>query len=162
MGDAIATSAVQRSDRTRDERQREASAQAERGAKMLRPVQSGSIGTEFGVAGRMWSSGYHTGVDFRVGTGTPIRAAQTGRVVETTSSGPYGNSIVIDHGNGIRTRYAHQSKLLVGKGDVVQAGERIGLSGATGNVTGPHLHFEVLKNGKTVAPGPYLSGQRTL
>ena len=113
----------------------------------------------FGQPGSAWSSGYHTGHDFSVGSGTPIHAAHDGRVVSAGWAGAYGNSIDLEGRDGTRTittRYAHQSKLLVQQGTVVKAGQVIGLVGSTGNSSGPHLHFELLVDGKQVDPIPWL------
>lgn len=94
----------------------------------------------------------HTGIDLAGHTGDPFAAAASGKVVSAGWGGGYGNMIVIDHGNGIQTRYAHASKLLVSVGQSVSKGQTIGLVGSTGNSTGPHLHFEVILNGSTVNP----------
>lgn len=102
------------------------------------------------------SGGFHTGIDIAGDTGDPYVAAASGRVVSAGWAGSYGNCIVIDHGNGIMTRYAHSSKLLVSAGQSVSKGQTIGLVGATGNATGPHLHFEVIINGDTANPLNYL------
>jgi hypothetical protein len=105
------------------------------------------------------SSGYgqrsgrlHAGVDIAVPTGTPIVAAKAGTVTFAGWANGYGNAVYIDHGAGQVTRYAHASKLLVRTGQRVGQGERIALSGSTGNSTGPHLHFEVRVNGSAVDP----------
>lgn len=100
--------------------------------------------------------GFHTGIDIGVGVGTPYHAAASGVVTLAGWDGPYGKCIVIDHGNGVQTRYAHSSALSVHVGDRVSQGQEIGLSGNTGNTTGPHLHFEVIINGKPVNPLNYL------
>lgn len=105
------------------------------------PVASVSFSAQYGQAGG-WSSGYHTGVDFVVPTGTAIRAVGPGTVVSASFDGAYGNNVVIRHSDGRYTQYAHLSSLGVSAGQSVSGGQRIGLSGATGNVTGPHLHFE--------------------
>jgi murein DD-endopeptidase MepM/ murein hydrolase activator NlpD len=87
----------------------------------------------------------HTGVDIAGPVGTSIYAADDGTVsFAGWNNGGYGNMIVIDHGNGLYTRYAHSSKLLVKVGDVVKRGDTISLMGSTGRSTGPHLHFEVM------------------
>lgn len=100
---------------------------------------------------------WHSGIDICNSTGTAIRSAAYGTVTYTGYGGGYGYNIIVDHGNGYTTRYAHLSKILVSKGDVVEKGEKIGLMGATGRATGPHLHFEVLYNGKTENPCDYVS-----
>ncbi len=103
---------------------------------------------------------FHTGIDFGLPPGTAVDAAAAGRVVAAgwDSSG-FGLRVVIDHGNGIRTLYGHLESIGVAPGDAVQAGQEIGLSGSTGNSTGPHLHFGVERNGRWVDPTPYLQPQ---
>lgn len=100
----------------------------------------------------------HTGIDFAVPSGTPIYAAESGVVIISQVWSTYGNCIVIDHGNGLWTLYAHiqNGGLLVDEGDKVNRGDKIALVGSTGNSTGPHLHFEVRKNEVSVNPGGYL------
>ncbi|HZK52705.1 MAG TPA: peptidoglycan DD-metalloendopeptidase family protein [Desulfosporosinus sp.] len=105
--------------------------------------------------GSRWGS-LHTGLDIGGSTGSSYCAAASGTVVSAGWGGGYGNMIIIDHGNGVKTRYAHSSKLLVTVGQQVKQGQRIGLVGSTGNSTGPHLHFEVIINGSTVNPSTYL------
>ncbi|WP_225827794.1 M23 family metallopeptidase [Streptomyces naphthomycinicus] len=112
-------------------------------AGYLLPVTGATIGTGYHVAGSMWSSGYHTGVDFVVPTGTPLKAVAAGTVVSAGWGGAYGNQVVIKLNDGHYAQYAHLSQLSVSAGQAVTAGRQIGLSGATGNVTGPHLHFEI-------------------
>lgn len=96
----------------------------------------------------------HTGIDYRADIGTPVIASHAGKVKQITSgwAGGWGNSIVLSHGNGITTRYAHLSKPIVRVGQYVQQGDIIGYSGSTGNSTGPHLHFEMDINGKVADP----------
>ncbi|MFD4414763.1 peptidoglycan DD-metalloendopeptidase family protein [Streptomyces sp. NPDC058467] len=123
------------------------------------PVQGATVGTGYKVAGSMWSSGYHTGVDFVVPTGTTIKAIAGGTVVSAGWGGAYGNQVVIQHADGQYSQYAHMSALSVSAGQTVTAGQQIGLSGATGNVTGPHLHFEVRTTpnyGSDIDPVTYL------
>ena len=99
---------------------------------------------------------FHAGMDIGVPSGNKIVAAAGGTVIKAAYSGSYGNMVMIDHGGGIVTLYAHNTKLLVKKGDKVSAGQQIAVSGATGRVTGPHLHFEVRVNGNYVNPRNYL------
>ncbi len=96
----------------------------------------------------------HMGIDYDANTGTAVRAAAAGRVIEITHgwAGGFGNSILVDHGGGLTTRYAHLSRSQVGIGESVGKGEQIALSGNTGNSTGPHLHFETRINGRVVSP----------
>lgn len=99
----------------------------------------------------------HAGIDFRAPTGTEIRTTGTGKVVAAGLSGGYGNMVEIDHGFGISTRYGHMSRVLVKVGDEVATGDVIGLSGSTGRSTGPHLHYEVRRNGDAVDPMQFLN-----
>ncbi|HSJ26904.1 MAG TPA: peptidoglycan DD-metalloendopeptidase family protein [Acidimicrobiia bacterium] len=100
----------------------------------------------------------HTGIDLAAIGGTPIYAAEAGTVIIAGVRGGYGNAVVIDHGGGLATLYAHQSRITVSVGERVAAGERIGFVGCTGYCTGDHLHFEVHVNGKHTDPLPYLRG----
>lgn len=112
----------------------------------------GTISSRYGMrSGRM-----HYGLDIAAKTGTPIYAADGGKVVYAGYKGNYGYLVEIDHGNGFKTRYAHCSKILVKVGDKVYKGQHIANIGSTGRSTGPHLHFEVLKNGKNQNPANYL------
>ena len=100
----------------------------------------------------------HTGMDIAADSGTEIYAAADGQVVYASnySVWPYGKSVLIDHGDGVRTRYAHCSKVTVSQGDVVSRGELIGLVGRTGNASGSHCHFEVRLDGQPADPAGYL------
>ena len=111
------------------------------------PVSNNRIGTGYGVSGKYWSSGYHTGVDFPVGSGTPVYAVGDGQVFDTGYNSAYGNYVEIYHGNNVYSFYAHASRVNVSKGQKVTKGQQIMLSGATGNVTGAHLHFEIRSPG---------------
>ncbi len=98
----------------------------------------------------------HEGIDIAAETGAPIKAAAPGRVVFAGPRGTYGLAIIIDHGDGVRTLYAHCSKILVSEGSTVGSSTVIALAGNTGRSTGPHLHMEVLKNGVPLDPLHYL------
>lgn len=101
---------------------------------------------------------FHAGIDFRTPTGTPIRATAYGKVVKAGRNGGYGKMVEIRHANGLRTRYAHLSKIYVKVGQKVPAGAKIGAAGSTGRSTGPHLHYEVrTSSGKAVNPLGYLN-----
>lgn len=101
----------------------------------------------------------HTGIDIAVPSGTSVIAANAGKVIYAGYNGGYGNTVIIDHGGKISTLYAHNSKLLVKVGDVVEKGKAISKSGSTGLSTGPHLHFEVRENGQPVDPMKYLTSK---
>jgi murein DD-endopeptidase MepM/ murein hydrolase activator NlpD len=98
----------------------------------------------------------HTGIDIGAKAGTDVRAANSGTVIKAGWNNSYGNVVMIDHGGGIVTLYAHNSKLLVKTGDVVAKGQTIALVGSTGNSTGPHIHFEVRVNGEYKNPRDWL------
>ncbi|MER8235534.1 LysM peptidoglycan-binding domain-containing M23 family metallopeptidase [Streptomyces sp. NPDC094049] len=124
----------------------------------VKPV-SGGFSTPYRASGSMWSSGYHTGVDFIASSGTTVRAVGAGTVVSAGWSGAYGNEVVIQHADGNYSQYAHLSSLAVSAGQAVSGGQRIGLSGSTGNSTGPHLHFEIRTSsgyGSDIDPLAYL------
>lgn len=130
---------------------------AEQHAGLVAPVAAG-IGTPYHQSGS-WASGYHTGVDFPVPTGTSIRAVASGTVVSAGWGGAYGYQVVIRHSDGKYSQYAHLSALHVREGRHVSAGQRIARSGSTGNVTGPHLHFEIRTGpgyGSDIDPLAYL------
>jgi murein DD-endopeptidase MepM/ murein hydrolase activator NlpD len=113
---------------------------------------SGPVTSGYGMRwGRM-----HEGIDIAVGDGTPVRAAAAGTVIYAGWMSGYGNLVVVDHGNGLSTAYAHNSSLVVSVGRPVAAGELISYSGNTGNSTGLHVHFEVRVNGSAVDPLGYL------
>ena len=99
---------------------------------------------------------FHLGIDIGAAYGTPVVSYQPGTVIIAEYHWSYGNYIVVDHGNGLSTLYAHMSALNANVGDTVSAGQLIGAIGSTGSSTGPHLHFEVRINGATVDPAPYL------
>jgi len=129
------------------------------GGKMTWPAPGYSrITSEYGnrIHPVLKTKKFHAGMDIGVPSGNKIVAAAGGTVIKAAYSGSYGNMVMIDHGGGIVTLYAHNTKLLVKKGDKVSAGQQIAVSGATGRVTGPHLHFEVRVNGNYVNPRNYL------
>jgi len=121
------------------------------GMTFSRPVK-GIVTSRFGAR---WGS-THTGTDIGAPTGTPIYAAASGTVIFSGWKGTLGKFIVVNHGNGIQTYYAHCSTLLVSKGDTVSAGQQIAKVGSTGRSTGPHLHFEIRLNGSALNPQSYI------
>lgn len=122
------------------------------------PIAKGQyrLTARFGQAGGYWSSGHHTGLDFAGPVGTRISAAASGTVTKAGYEGAYGNRVEIDHGNGYVTTYNHMSSLSVHVGEKVSTGDKVGERGSTGNSTGPHLHFEVIRNGTFVDPEAWL------
>ncbi|MFF6779355.1 peptidoglycan DD-metalloendopeptidase family protein [Streptomyces sp. NPDC012510] len=129
------------------------------GSGFSSPIQGATVGTAYKIAGSMWSSGYHTGVDFVAPTGTSLRAVGAGTVVSAGWGGAYGNQVVVKLADGYYAQYAHLSSISVSAGQSVSGGQQIGLSGATGNVTGPHLHFEIRTTpnyGSDIDPLAYL------
>ena len=98
----------------------------------------------------------HTGMDIGASYGAKIIAAKSGKVITATENRAYGKYVVIDHGGGICTLYAHQSSLAVSAGQSINEGDTVGYVGSTGYSTGPHLHFEVIVNGKTTNPRNYV------
>jgi len=121
------------------------------------PTSNYKISATFGQTGPYWSSGRHTGLDFAAPMGTPIVAVDDGKVVASGPAGAYGNMIEVAHGDGTRSLYAHLTSIDVRKGQKVTRGEHIGDLGSTGNSTGPHLHFEISKNGTPVDPQKHLA-----
>jgi murein DD-endopeptidase MepM/ murein hydrolase activator NlpD len=123
--------------------------------KLLRPIAGGTLTGSFGDA----RAGHtHEGIDLATPIGTAVDAAGSGRIIYAGPSSGYGLRIDVDHGNGLTTRYGHLSRLDVKVGDQVKAGGVLGLSGNTGDSTGPHLHFEVRQDGIAVDPNPYITG----
>ncbi|HEY8314476.1 MAG TPA: peptidoglycan DD-metalloendopeptidase family protein [Candidatus Baltobacteraceae bacterium] len=120
---------------------------------------SGPITSPYGWRPNPYGGGggeFHPGIDIGVASGTTIVAAASGRVIIAGWVSGYGNYVAIDHGGGISTGYGHMSQIFVGVGQNVQRGQAIGASGCTGRCTGPHVHFEVRRNGAPVDPNPYL------
>lgn len=116
---------------------------------------TGRITSRFGAYENV-RSGAHTGLDIAAPRGTEIKVAANGVVTHASPMGSYGNLVIVSHGNGVETYYAHCSKILVKVGQQVTAGDTIALVGSTGNSTGNHLHFEVRINNKAVNPQKYL------
>jgi len=153
--DALEDQSAALAARIREAQQRaatQAAVSAPAGTGALAWPVSGPVTSGFGVRwGRM-----HEGIDIGVGEGTPVQAAAAGVVIYAGWMSGYGNLVVIDHGNGLSTAYAHNSSLVVGVGRSVAGGEVVSYSGNTGNSTGPHVHFEVRVNGAAVDPLGYL------
>ena len=126
----------------------------ELGISLIRPI-SGTITSRFGVRSSIRSSA-HTGLDIATSSGTPIGAAASGTVTFSGYKGSYGNLLVISHGNGVQTYYAHCSALYVTAGESVSQGQTIAAVGSTGNSTGPHLHLEIRVDGVAYNPQNYL------
>ena len=127
---------------------------ADLGISLIRPV-SGTITSRFGVGSAIRRSS-HTGLDIANSAGTPIVAAASGTVTFSGYKGSYGNMIVISHGNGVQTYYAHCQNLYYSAGATVTQGQTIATVGSTGNSTGPHLHLEIRVNGVAYNPQNYL------
>ncbi len=119
----------------------------------IKPIVGGTLTSYYG---QRWGR-LHAGVDWGISTGSTVMASCGGKVVSAGWNGGYGYSILLQHSDGKQTRYAHLSKILVSPGQYVEQGEKIGLSGNTGNSTGPHLHFEIIVNGNAMNPLNYLN-----
>ena len=135
----------------------------ERGTKIpptyIKPISGGRLSSKFGRrnAPTRGASSYHKGVDWATPTGTAVVASSGGKVARAGWASGYGYVVYINHEDGRQTRYGHLSKVLVSAGQTVSQGQKIALSGNTGVSTGPHLHFEILVNGKQVDPFKYLN-----
>ena len=122
------------------------------------PLEAARVSSFYGLRNKPLASSnaFHRGIDFAARRGTPVLAPAAGKVVESTAlyegQAKYGQVLLIDHGDGLRSMYAHLDRRSVRVGDTVAAGQQIGLSGATGRVTGPHLHLEVQRDGSHVDP----------
>ncbi|HKI74163.1 MAG TPA: M23 family metallopeptidase [Pseudomonadales bacterium] len=123
-----------------------------------RPVEKGWISSRFGMRIDPFNGRreFHPGIDFAGKLGTKVYAVAAGVVVFAGKYAGYGKMVEINHGGGFVTRYGHHEKLLVKAGDIVKKGQVIGLMGSTGRSTGPHVHFEVYKNGRVVDPSAYI------
>lgn len=140
----------------------EAKAKAESAARaagsFFLPTSAYTLTSHYGDSGSMWSSGHHTGLDFAAPTGTPVKAVGSGKITSAGWSGAYGYRIVLELPDGTEIWYCHLSSMSVTGGSVA-GGDTIGRVGATGNVTGPHLHLEVRQGGVTVDPLSWLKAR---
>ena len=130
------------------------SAKANLGITLIEPI-SGIITARYGERSSVRSSA-HTGLDIAAPAGTPIKAAASGTVVFAGRKGSYGKMIVVSHGNGVQTYYAHCSSIVASVGQTVSQGQVIAKVGSTGNSTGNHLHLEVRVNGQSYNPQKYV------
>ncbi len=129
------------------------------GCALPRWPVDGPMTSPWGLRLRGLSPDFHHGVDIGVPNGTPVRAMKAGRVAHAGTMSGYGLVVMIDHGTNLRTVYGHLSRIDVRVGDRVDHQQVIGLSGATGNATGPNLHFEVIRWGRSADPVPLLGGR---
>ncbi|MET7616736.1 M23 family metallopeptidase [Streptomyces sp. NPDC005408] len=162
---AKAAAEAKRKAEARAKAAREAKERAAREAERKRlnsfvaPITGSYISTGYKTGGAIWSSGSHTGIDFHAASGTTVHAVGSGTVVEAGWGGAYGNNVVIKMKDGTYTQYGHLSSITVSVGQSVTPGRQIGHSGATGNTTGPHLHFEARTSpeyGSDIDPVAYL------
>lgn len=126
-----------------------------------KPVWSLWVSSSYGTRSDPFkkTKAYHKGVDFAGRTGNKIRVMAKGKVTKSEYSKSYGNLVVIDHGNGFVTKYAHMNKVYVQKGQHVENGDAVGEVGSTGRSTGPHLHYEILYQGKDIDPMPFVKAK---
>lgn len=132
--------------------------QSARDYPIFNPAPGQSVSSSFGVRRDPFlrRPAMHAGIDFRGRTGTPVQSTGAGKVVRAGWAGGYGRLVEIDHGGGWTTRYAHMSRIDVKVGESISTGDRIGAIGSTGRSTGPHLHYEIRKNGKATDPVRFL------
>ncbi|MFF9897581.1 M23 family metallopeptidase [Streptomyces longispororuber] len=155
--EAEAKAAKEAKERARERAARDAERKRLNG--YVAPVAGSYVSTSYKAGGAMWSSGSHTGIDFHAASGTSVQAVGAGTVVEAGWGGAYGNNIVIKMNDGTYTQYGHLSSINVTVGQSVTPGQQIGLSGSTGNSSGPHLHFEArtgAEYGSDIDPIAYL------
>ena len=121
------------------------------------PVR-GAVNSEYGRRLSPWTGApeFHSGLDISSERGTPVKAPAPGTVVFTGTQAEYGHTVILDHGNDIRSLYGHLQKSQVTQGQRVERGQVIALSGNTGKTTGPHVHYEILVKGQVVNPRGYL------
>lgn len=122
------------------------------------PTVPNSITSDFGMREDPfnYSASFHTGIDIKGNYGTPVYAAADGVITLAGKNGGYGNTIKIKHSNSYETLYGHLSEIHVNEGETVKKGDLIGAIGSTGRSTGPHLHYEILKNGSQIDPAQFL------
>ncbi|MFE1442102.1 M23 family metallopeptidase [Streptomyces sp. NPDC058739] len=165
LAEQRAEAAAKKRAEERAEAAREAEERAAREAERKRlntfvsPIAGSYVSTGYRTGGAVWSSGSHTGVDFHAASGTVVQAVGMGTVVEAGWGGAYGNQVVVRMHDGTYTQYGHLSSIAVAVGQSVVPGQQLGLSGATGNVTGAHLHFEARTGeeyGSDIDPISYL------
>ncbi|MEU9999972.1 M23 family metallopeptidase [Streptomyces sp. NPDC050848] len=165
VAEARAKAEAKRKAEARAKEVREAKERAAREAERKRlnsfqlPVAGSYVSTGYKTGGSLWSSGSHSGVDFHAAYGTKVVSVGSGTVVEAGWGGAYGNNIVIRMNDGTYTQYGHLSAISVSVGQTVTPGQQIGISGSTGNSTGPHLHFEArttAEYGSDINPVAYL------
>lgn len=156
----VAEKAKEAAEKAREAKERAArEAERKRLNTFVSPISGSYVSTSYKAGSGLWSSGSHTGVDFHAASGTSVHAVGMGTVVEAGWGGSYGNQVVIKMNDGTYTQYGHLSSVGVSVGQQVTPGQQIGLSGATGNVTGPHLHFEARTSpeyGSDIDPVAYL------
>ncbi|MER6125657.1 M23 family metallopeptidase [Streptomyces sp. NPDC001795] len=159
--DAKAKAAADKKQAEEEAKQKaEAARLAELAKQYTLPTSSYTLTSRFGDAGAMWSSGYHTGLDFAAPTGTLIKAIHSGTITQAGWAGSYGYRTVLTLDDGTELWFCHQSSISVSVGQKVSTGDVIGRVGATGNVTGPHLHLEVHPNGgAAIDPMAWLQGK---
>ncbi|MER7053205.1 MULTISPECIES: M23 family metallopeptidase [unclassified Streptomyces] len=152
--------AAEAAEEAREAKERAArQAERERLNTFVSPITASYVSTAYQAGSSLWSSGSHTGIDFHAAGGTSVHAVGVGTVVEAGWGGAYGNQVVIKMHDGTYTQYGHLSSIGVSVGQSVDPGQQIGLSGATGNVTGAHLHFEARTSpeyGSDLDPVAYL------
>lgn len=122
------------------------------------PIQGYAVNSRFGLRRLSFErrARMHEGLDYAAPAGTPILAAAEGRVLRTGTSSSYGRFVEVEHANGVTSFYAHMSRIAVSEGDTLAAGETIGAVGSTGRSTGPHLHFEIRRDGEQIDPEDFL------
>lgn len=120
------------------------------------PTNSRHVTAKFGQIGRLWETTHH-GIDFKGATGDPVFASADGMVELVTTERKWGKRIILKHSNGYQTLYGHMDSLGVSNAQYVKAGDVIGTVGSTGQSTGPHLHFEIRKNGRHLDPQSFIN-----